>query len=266
MHRSLRIKKLAALLAPLLFILVLWQATAFGVGHWRGAPFPTPWQTFQQLTTLLCGQPLAGKSLYHHLGISLLRWTSAFILAAGAGILYGILAGHWRWLERATAPLPHLLLLIPGLAWIPVAILVFGIGEGATLFMITITAFAPIALATHNGIRQVDITFIRAARMLGATERALFFQIQLPAALPALIAGLRIGFGNSWRVLVAAEMVVGTGSGLGFSIMESRWTLDYPSALSCIFIICILGVVFEHGLFKPLERHTLRRWAAGDGR
>ncbi len=262
MLRRLR-HNLIAILGPTLFIIIAWHLVALLITHWRGIPFPTPWLTLSRLATLLAGHPLAEHSIYEHIGVSLLRWFNAFIVAAISGILFGICSARWSWLRQLTAPIPQLLLLIPGLAWIPVAILVFGIGEGATRFMIAVTAFAPIALATVNGIREVDISFTRAARMLGAGDWALFFQVLIPAALPALIGGLRIGLGNSWRVLVAAEMVVGTGSGLGFSIIESRWTLDYPSALACIVIICLIGLLFEHGLFRTLERRTLERWSLG---
>ncbi|MBN2644729.1 MAG: ABC transporter permease subunit [Desulfuromonadaceae bacterium] len=253
-------QRLISLLLPCLVIVLGWQLVAELVSHWRGVPFPTPWTTLCRLGELLSGRPLTGHSLYLHTLTSLVRWFNAFTLAAACGLLFGVGCARWWWLERMLAPIPLLLLLIPGLAWIPVAILIFGIGEGATRFMIAVTAFAPIAQATLHGIKRVDIALIRAAQMLGTRERALFFQVLLPAALPALLSGLRIGLGNSWRVLVAAEMVVGTGSGLGFSIIEARWSLDYPSALACILMICLIGLLFEQGLFRTLERRTLERW------
>ncbi|EAT15015.1 ABC transporter permease [Desulfuromonas acetoxidans] len=253
-------QRLWRMIGPTLLIVALWQITAWGVTNLRGVPFPTPLVTLQRLMELFANQPLAGYSLYHHMAVSLTRWLDAFALATLCGISYGLLSSRWNGLHTLTAPIPQLLLLIPGLAWIPVAILIFGIGEGATRFMIAMTAFAPIALATINGIKGVNIHYIRAAQMLGATPTTLFFQVLLPSALPALISGLRIGLGNSWRVLVAAEMVVGTGSGLGFSIIEARWSLDYPSALACVVIICLIGLILEYGLIRPLEKRTLERW------
>ncbi len=254
LHRLWRI------IGPTLLIVVIWQLTALSVSSLRGVVFPTPLDTLHRLMELFANQPLAGHSLYHHIAVSLTRWLDAFLLAALCGIGYGLLGSRWDWLRELTAPIPQLLLLIPGLAWIPVAILMFGIGEGGTRFMIAMTAFAPIALATINGIQGVNIHYVRAAQMLGATSTTLFFQVLLPAALPALISGLRIGLGNSWRVLVAAEMVVGTGSGLGFSIIEARWSLDYPSALACVVMICLIGLILEYGMIRPLEKRTLERW------
>ena len=252
--------RLWRIVGPALLIILIWQLTALAVSSVRGVAFPTPLTTLQRLAELFADQPLAGHSLYHHIAVSLTRWLDAFLIAALCGIAYGLFSSRWNALRELTAPIPQLLLLIPGLAWIPVAILVFGIGEGATRFMIAMTAFAPIALATINGIKGVNVHYIRAAQMLGASSTSLFFQVLLPAALPAVISGLRIGLGNSWRVLVAAEMVVGSGSGLGFSIIEARWSLDYPSALACVVVICLIGLILEYGLIRPLEKRTLERW------
>ena len=88
----------------------------------------------------------------------------------------------------------------------------------------------------------------------------LFFRLLIPAALPSLTSGLRVGLGTGWRVLVAAEMIVGTGTGLGFSIIQSRWTLDYTSSFACILVICSIGLLFEQVFLKQLEKRTIERW------
>jgi NitT/TauT family transport system permease protein/taurine transport system permease protein len=153
-----------------------------------------------------------------------------------------------------------MLLLVPGLAWIPVAILLFGIGELSTVFMITVSAFAPIAINVLAGIKGVNVQLIRAAQMMGAKKNHLFFKVLVPAALPSILSGLRIGLGTGWRVLVAAEMVVGTGDGLGYAIIQARWTLDYTSSFACIAVICSLGLLFERLFLRRLEVLTARRW------
>jgi ABC-type nitrate/sulfonate/bicarbonate transport system permease component len=96
--------------------------------------------------------------------------------------------------------------------------------------------------------------------MMGADGRALFARVLLPGSLPHLLSGLRVGFANGWRVLVAGEMIVGTGTGLGYSIIQSRWTLDYAGAFVCIAIICVVGLIVERGVLLPLERRTVERW------
>ena len=256
-----RLAHILAPLPPLIVVLALWEMLALVV-HWmRGIPFPGPWDTVVRLAALAGGRPVLDYSLYWHIADSLQRWGTGFALAALCGLAFGLLAGGVRWLERMTMPTVHVLQLIPGLAWVPVAILLFGVSEKATVFMIAITAFTPIAISVVAGVKRVDETYVRAARMMGTGPRTLFLRVLLPGALPHVISGLRIGLGNGWRVLVAAEMVVGTGTGLGYSIIQSRWTLDYASAFVCILVICVIGLVVERFVFAPLERRTVERWS-----
>jgi ABC-type nitrate/sulfonate/bicarbonate transport system permease component len=247
-------------------LLAVWQVGAWGISHARGVAFPTPWATCQRLGALLSGTPLLDATIYRHVADSLARWALGFGLAIGLGLVVGLVAGAWRWGARLLLPTVQLIQLVPGLAWIPLALLLFGIGPRATVFMIAITALPPIALSVVGGVRHVDPSYIRAARMMGAGQGALLFQVLLPAALPQILTGLRVGLGNAWRVLVAGEMIVGTGTGLGYAILQARWTLDYASAFACIAIIGGLGLTVERGVFGPLERLVRRRWGRlGEG-
>jgi ABC-type nitrate/sulfonate/bicarbonate transport system permease component len=254
-------KKYVQAAAPLLIVLIAWQIVALWVIFLRGVAFPTPAKTFLRLLDLIEGVKLIDHSIYKHVASSLKRWIIGFSIAAVCGLAHGLLAGRILAVEKATARIPQLLLLIPGLAWIPVAILLFGIGEPATIFMIAISSFAPIAINVQSGIKNVDIRFIHAAQMMGTGRRSLFFSVLIPAALPSILTGLRIGLGTGWRVLVAAEMVVGTGTGLGYSIIQARWTLDYPSSFACIVVICGIGLLFEKVVLNQIEKHTIARWA-----
>ena len=247
-------------LASVGLVIGLWYAVALLVASVRDVAFPTPWQTLRGLADMLAGQSLSGHSLYRHILHSLMRWAGGFAIASTAGIAYGLLAGSHRSLERLTIPTVHVLQLIPGLAWIPVAILLFGIGERATVFMIAVTAFTPIAINVLGGVKRVDATYIRAARMMGTKGSGLLLRVLIPGSLPQILSGLRIGLGNGWRVLVAAEMIVGTGTGLGYSIIQARWTLDYTSAFACVLVICIIGLFVERLVFAQLERRTIERW------
>lgn len=246
--------------AALLLILLGWQTVAWSVDWLRGVTFPTPLETAGKLMQLLAGEQFLGHSIYLHILSSMQRWLSGFSLAVVSGALVGMAAGRWQMLERLIMPMVQVLQLIPGLAWIPVAILLFGIGDGATLFMIAVTAFAPIAINVAGGVKRVDGMYIRAARMLGLNNRMLFRSVLLPGALPHILSGLRVGLGSSWRVLVAAEMVVGRGTGLGYAIIQSRWTLDFAKAFVCIAIICGIGLIVERVIFIPLEKRTVELW------
>jgi len=242
------------------FGLTLWQGLAWFVEWHREVPFPTPGQTFAEFFRLLQGAPLLEFSLWHHLGVSLLRWVEGFGIGLSIGLLYAFLASWWRPFRLITMPTIEVLQLIPGLAWVPVAILVFGLNHTATVAMIAVTAFPTIAIAGVMGIQSVDKRFVRAGQMLGADSLTLFWTVKIPGALPHLLSGLRIGLGSAWRVLVAAEMIVGSGDGLGFAIIQSRWTMDYISAFVCILVIALAGLGLERLVIKPLERRTVQRW------
>jgi len=248
-------------LVPVALAVAVWYALALVVEAVRGVDFPTPLDTARRLAALLAGDPLGDHSVYRHIGDSLLRWVTGFVIAAVAGIAVGLATGWSETVRGMVAPLLHGLQLIPGLAWIPVALLLFGLGETATIFMIAMASFTPVAISVMDGVNRVDTQYVRAARMLGAGRRALFLCVLLPGALPALITGLRIGLGHGWRVVVAAEMIVGAGTGLGYSIIEARWTLDYPSAFACVAAICVIGLVVERVVFARLEQRTLARWS-----
>lgn len=247
-------------LSSIVLVIIIWYAVALVVTLWRGVPFPTPLGTAGRLVQALGGATLVDHSLYRHIGDSLVRWLAGFLAASCCGIAFGLAAGWWKTFEKITMPIVHILQLIPGLAWIPVAILMFGVGETSTFFLIAVTAFTPVAINVVSGVKQVDAMYIRAGRMLGAEGKTLFLRVLLPGALPQIISGLRIGLGNGWRVLVAAEMIVGTGTGLGYAIVQSRWTLDYASAFVCVMVICLIGLVVERGFFSPLEKMTLGKW------
>ncbi len=241
-------------------LLLLWQVVAVIVRHWRGALFPYPLETLATLWHLLFGKPLLDHSLWTHVGASLGRWSIGFSLGCSAALLFGLVCASWRAFERLAMPLVYGMQLVPGLAWIPVALLLFGVTNQAAIFMITVSAFSPLAISFVSGIKAVPPNYLQAAAMSGASSRQLFRYVLLPAAVPHLISGLRVSLGISWRVVVAAEMVVGTGAGLGYSLIETRWTLEYPAAFACVLMIMALGLVVEYGLFARLEAYTARKW------
>ena len=253
-------KKFLLNLMPILFILTGWEIVAQLTIHIKEVPFPTPIITSQRLIQLMTGKLFLQHTLYGHLIASLLRWGTGFILGTISGIILSTFISRSLLWQRIMMPLIYILQLIPGLAWIPIAILLFGIGEASTIFMIFVIALVPVIINMVAGIRNVEEMYVKAAQMMGANSRTIFFQILLPGSLPHLLSGLRVAVASSWRVVIAAEMVVGTGSGLGYSIIQARWNLDYASAFVCIIIICIVGLIIEKLLFERIERLTIQRW------
>ncbi|MEZ4600090.1 MAG: ABC transporter permease [Syntrophotaleaceae bacterium] len=247
-------------LGSAVFAIVLWQGIAWAVQAARGVPFPTPLDCLLALRHLLAGAIFLEYSIYHHLQVSLARWAAGFGIGLGTGLAYAFVAGWCRPVRLVTMPTVEVLQVVPGLAWIPVAILLFGLNQTATVAMIALTAFPAVAIAGVMGMQSVDRRYVRAGRMCGAGPLSLFATVFLPGALPHLLSGLRIALGAAWRVLVAAEMVVGSGDGLGYAIIQARWTMDYVSAFVCIAIIALLGLGLERLVLSPLERNTIRRW------
>lgn len=257
----------AWLAASLVLGLLLWQGVALWQEHARGVAFPGPIEVCARLGGLLRGEPWLGSSLAGHLAASAGRWGLGFALAVVGGSLWGLAVGGSRLTARLTRPWLEIMQLVPGLAWIPVALLLFGVGPAATVAMIAATALPVVALAVAMGVSRINPHHLAAARMLGAGRLALLATVVLPSLLPHLLTGLRVGMGAAWRVLVAGEMVVGVGGGLGYAILQSRWTLDFEGALAGVLVIAGVGLVLERGLFSTIERLTLARWGGGrDGR
>ncbi len=129
--------------------------------------------------------------------------------------------------------------------------------------MIFIMGLTPIIINTAGGIRSIPPIYIKSARMMGATRFLIFFRVMLPAATLAIVTGLRIGLANSWRVLIAAEMIVGAGVGLGYAIIQSRWSLDFEAAFVCVVIICVIGLVVEKLGFEVVEKRIMAQMGLG---
>ena len=251
---------LATALGALLFGLGLWYAVAALVVQMRGVPFPTPHECFAGLLQLLRGEAFLGHTVYEHLRDSCGRWILGFGLAFVTGLFYAFAARFQPIFKAVSMPTVEVLQLIPGLAWIPVVILVFGLNQNAAVAIIFLTTFPIIAVSACMGFSSTDERYVRAGRMCGCGAWRLLWTVYLPAALPHLLSGIRIGLGASWRVLVAAEMVIGSDSGLGYSIIQSRWTMDYVSAFVCIMVIALVGLALERLILLPIERRTLQRW------
>jgi ABC-type nitrate/sulfonate/bicarbonate transport system permease component len=250
---------LGKVLLGVLMILIAWFLVAELVITLKGIAFPRPLDAFVRLGELLGGQALYGESIYAHIGASLYRWVAGYVLAVVVGLLLGISLGvSTKGHDVGIVPI-HILQMVPGLAWVPIAMLIFGLGNVATMFMIFMTALPPIAISTSSGIRGVEPNMLKAAEMTGSTRPRIFFKILLPASALSVINGLRIGLANGWRVLIAAEMVVGIALGLGYSIFQSRWSLDFEAAFVCIIIICVIGLTIEKLLFVALEDRVRER-------
>lgn len=239
--------------AGVILIFIIWYIVALFTNN-DTSYFPMPGETFEKLFFLLRGDHINGSSIYEHLKNSLLRWSIGFGLAVLMGIPFGILIGHFPGFFDLFIPGITILQIIPGLAWIPIALLLFGLGERATVFMIFITSLSPIVLNSAGGVREIPTVFLRASSMMGLKRFIFFFRVLLPASSLSIVNGLRIALASGWRVLIAAEMIVGSSLGLGYVIIQSRWNLDFEAAFAMIVIMASIGLFVEKILFEIIER------------
>lgn len=200
------------------------------------------------------GRLIMSGDLVRHASASLWRVISAWALAAAVAVPLGLAMGRSRLLERIVDPFVELFRPISPLAWIPLAILWFGIGESGKVFVIFIATFFPTLLNTVAGVKRVDPVLVRAGRSLGCeTEAALFRKVILPAAMPQIIVGLRIAFGTGWAAIIAAELVAAR-EGLGFLISDGMEILRSDLVLVGMVTIGLLGVLID-GVFRAADRH-----------
>ncbi|WP_105566960.1 ABC transporter permease [Microbacterium halophytorum] len=202
---------------------------------------------------------------------SLERGIIGFVIAIVVGTPLGLLLAEWRWLRRAAGPLISGLQVLPSVAWVPAAIIWFGLSDATVYFVILMGAIPSIINGLLSGIDQVPPQLRRAGVVLGASRWQLASAVVLPAALPGYVAGLKQGWAFSWRSLMAAEIIAVGGSigfGLGSMLQQSRELADLAGVLGTILLILAIGVLIELLVFGPLERRLLRGrgLAQGDGR
>lgn len=202
---------------------------------------------------------LSGR-LFVHIGYTLWRILIGLVLACAVGIPIGMVMGRFRFAERFVLPLVSMLSPIPSLAWVPIFILWFGLGNAAAIALVFYAATFPVILNTWTGVRTVNRLWLRAASSMGAEGRTLFVKVVLPAALPLVIAGFRQAFARAWIAVVGGEMIAATNWGLGFVIFDAKEYLNADVMMGTLFVIGLLGLGFERLLFQALERRSVGRW------
>jgi NitT/TauT family transport system permease protein len=181
-------------------------------------------------------------------------------LAVVVGLPLGILMARFRPVEHFVMPLVSALMPIPSLAWVPVFILWFGLGDTVTIAIVFYAATFPMLLNTWTGVRSVNPLWLRAASAMGANERALFWKVMIPAASPFIITGMRQAFLRAWIAVVGAEMLAASNWGLGWVIFDAKEFLNTDVMLAALAVIGAIGLVFERLVFGALERTTVLRW------
>ena len=204
---------------------------------------------------LLATQGYMDATLWQHLGASLGRIGLALAFAVLFAIPVGIAIGHNRIAQGILDPLIEFYRPIPPLAYLPLIVIWCGIGETSKVLLIYLAIFAPIAIATATGVRNVDPARLRAAQSLGATRAQLIRHVIIPSALPDILTGIRIGLGVGWSTLVAAELIAAT-SGLGFMVQSAAQFLVTDVVVLGILVIALIAFALEMGL-RALQRRLV---------
>ncbi|MCC7425291.1 MAG: ABC transporter permease [Alphaproteobacteria bacterium] len=194
--------------------------------------------------------------LAQHLGASLSRVVFGFSIAAVIGVPLGTVAGRNRWISGLLDPIISVLRPIPPIALLPIMVVWLGIGDTSKIIFIAYAAFFQIFLTTYNGVQSVEPLFLRAAQTLGASRWRIFRKVVLPAAMPHIVTGIRLGFSVSFFVIVAAEFI-GASAGLGFLIFESRVYFEVDKMMVAAVTIGALGFAFDFTM-KRIERRLFR--------
>ncbi|MDX9951244.1 MAG: ABC transporter permease [Methylophilaceae bacterium] len=247
---ALPARRLALRIGALLLCVALWQIASsqrvdLGIVTFRYVPAPTDvaaaaWNLFQS------------PKLISHVTNSLGRVFAGFGIALLLGVLFGVLIGRSRWLEDTLLPPLEVLRPIPGVAWIPLAILMFPSSELSMVFITFMGALFPILLNTIHGVEAVDRRLIASSRSLGAGGWSVLTEVVLPGALPSIVTGLAIGMGTSWFCLVTAEMIAGQ-YGIGYYTWESYTLQNYPDIVVGMLFIGAFGMA-SSGLIKLFGR------------
>ena len=247
-------EKIILSLTSVLGFLFLWYLITDLFGFMPAIVLPSPEKVFFTIyeKTLV---PVGEEKLFGHIGVSLVRILVGVGIALGLAVPLGILMGWYEDLDSLASPIIEVLRPIPPIAWIPLAILWFGIGLGSKVFIIAIGVFFPTLINTYIGVKFVDPLLIRAAQTLGAKDKNILWEVVVPASVPLIVAGVRIGVGLGMMCLVAAELVAAS-TGLGYLIMLGGDDLKPELSITGMILIGILGLIADR-VILGIERRVI---------
>ncbi|KUO95399.1 ABC transporter permease [Ferroacidibacillus organovorans] len=228
-----------------------------GLGIWQIAELKLPTLVagpIQVVYALIAG--LQNGTLIPDVFISLERVLEGFILALICAVILGFILGWYQPIRWILNPWLQFLRMIPPIALIPLVVVYLGVGQPAKVFVIFFAAFLVMLVTIYQGVRQVDVTLVRAARVLGCNDWILFFRVILPASIPHIFTAMRLGIAAAWTTLVAAELIAAS-HGLGFMIEQASNYFEMPVVYLGITIIGALGIAMDRGILALEGKFTL---------
>ncbi len=224
-------------------VLLLWELLALFSG-WSPQVFPGPWKVFLSMWELI-----ANGMLLRHAIASLFRVTVGFYLAIIFGIPLGIVLGRLRSVQQFLNPIIQFLRPISPLAWIPLSMLWFGIGDKPAIFLIFLASFVPLAVSTTVAVQSINPVYFHVAANFNFSKYEVITKIVIPGMLPSVVTALRITITIAWLVVVAAEMIA-VKSGLGYLILDSRNALRMDYVMDGMIVIGLIGLLLDHMMMR----------------
>lgn len=253
----MKVKKIIGSVLFAVGLIALWQLLYVAATDWfdwaKPYAVPHPLGVWKSICTLT-----VNGTLLSAVASSMLRVLAGFAISIVIGIILGILIIQSEYLARNLKPLILGIQTLPSICWVPFAILWFGLGESAIIFVVVMGSAFSIAIAVESGVKNVPPIYIRAARTMGVTGQKMYTRVIFPAALPSFVSGLKQGWSFAWRALMSGE-VMSASVGLGFTLMVGRDLADINQVMTVMLVIILIGIIIDKGIFSTAERRILRK-------
>lgn len=234
-------------------IIVVWQIV-FSLNIWSENIFPSPLQVAEDLA-----YGAADGSLFFGIATSMWRLIVGLGISIAGGIILGVFMARIASVNQTVGSLVLGLQSVPSVAWVPMALLWFGLTDSGIIFVTVASSLFAVTINTYSGIKNIPTSYIAAARNMGTSEAQLITNVMLPAAFPYLISGFKQGWAFAWRGVIGAEIIF-SFLGLGFLLNVGRELNDISQVISVMLVIMVIGILIDGFVFKKIERKVMSRW------
>ena len=234
-------------------LVLVWQGISMA-DIWPNNIFPSPYEVAEDLVYMA-----SDGSLFFGIGTSLMRLAVGLAIAITGGVILGIFMARVETVNQTIGSLVLGLQSIPSIAWVPLAILWFGLTDGGIIFVTAIGAIFAVTINTYTGVKNIDPHYVEAARNMGAKGTQLITNVLIPAAFPYMISGFKQGWAFAWRGAIGAELLF-SFLGLGFLLNVGRQLNDVSQVIAIMFVIMLIGMAVDGFIFKKIENKVMSRW------
>ncbi|OEF98250.1 ABC transporter permease [Desulfuribacillus alkaliarsenatis] len=237
----------------MVILILIWEGL-FRLELWEPYMFPSPWMVTETLYRNIASGALISATI-----ASMKRLLIGYTLGVVIGVFIGFLIARYKLVEETLGSLVLALQTIPSIVWLPLALLWFGFGEPAIIFVVTLGGVWTMVMNTSSGIKNVPRIYIKAGQTMGLSDASMLTKVMIPAAVPQIITGMRLSWAFAWRALMAGELI-GAGDGLGYILMWGRDTANMSLVISIMIIIALIGMITDSLIFSKYENKVLRRY------